>query len=583
MIFGILPMSSILNQRIIENRLRIGEIIKDLHQMTIDIGNEELAETVSDLRNRIHEPFMFVIVGEVKAGKSSFINALLETDKEVCKVAPDPCTDTIQQILYGEEESTIVVNEHLKKILLPVEILKEIAIVDTPGTNTISDHHQEITERFIPGSDLIVFVFEAKNPYRQSAWEFFDYIHGDWRKKIVFILQQKDLMNAADLTTNIEGVRKQAVKKGIEQPNVFAVSAKMELENTPDSGFLPVREYITQNITGGKAPVLKLTNNIQTSRNVGERIHKGLEMRSAQLEADQRFRTDIHQTLNEQELRSNNQIDILVENLIAAYDRITSETREDLKNGLGFFSLVRRTFSSIFGKKTSLEQWLADLSTRMERDLNDAMHEKLQSGVSDIADSIQQMAKMIDLKIRNSETILKNNHEIFGDIADRRSNVMRDLQEEFSKFMNKTENFIGSEVFKSENSTTPNLAAGGGLAVVGVILATVAQGMVFDITGGILTTVGFLFAGATARMRRNKVIEEYNSEVNGGRLKLESEVSDKLKAYVGNIKDKIDQNFDDFDVMLDMENKQISTLSEKYAGIDKSLGEMQQELEDAIG
>jgi len=73
-------------------------------------------------------------------------------------------------------------------------------------------------------------------------------------------------------------------------------------------------------------------------------------MRSAQLEADQRFRTDIHQTLNEQELRSNNQIDVLVENLIAAYDRITSETREDLKGGLGFFSLVRRTLPTAYSK-----------------------------------------------------------------------------------------------------------------------------------------------------------------------------------------------------------------------------------------
>ncbi|MBK7009342.1 MAG: dynamin family protein [Saprospiraceae bacterium] len=34
----------------------------------------------------------------------------------------------------------------------------------TPGTNTIVAHHQEITEKFIPYSDLIVFVFEAKNP-----------------------------------------------------------------------------------------------------------------------------------------------------------------------------------------------------------------------------------------------------------------------------------------------------------------------------------------------------------------------------------------------------------------------------------
>ena len=51
----------------------------------------------------------------------------------------------------------------LKKIFHPVEILREIAIVDTPGTNAIVAHHQEITEGFVPAADLIVFVFEAKN------------------------------------------------------------------------------------------------------------------------------------------------------------------------------------------------------------------------------------------------------------------------------------------------------------------------------------------------------------------------------------------------------------------------------------
>ncbi len=575
-------MSSILNQRIIENRLKIGEIIKELHQMTIDIGNDELAETVSDLRNRVNDPYMFVIVGEVKAGKSSFINALLETDKEVCKVAPDPCTDTIQQILYGEEEATITVNEHLKKILLPVEILKEIAIVDTPGTNTISEYHQEITERFIPGSDLIVFVFEAKNPYRQSAWDFFRFIHEDWRKKIIFILQQKDLMEPDDLVINHEGVRKYAIKRGIEAPNVFSVSAKMEIAGNADSGFLPVRDYIQENITGGKAPVLKLINNINTSRNVGERIDKGLQTRTAQLEADRHFRADIHKTLDEQAVRSNNQIDTLVENLVTAYDRITIKTGNELKGGLGFFSIARRSIMSVFNKSNTLEQWLTDLSSNMERDLNDAMHEKLQNGVTDIAESIQQMAKIIDLKIRNSETILKNNHDIFGDIADRRSNVMRDLQEEFSKFMNKTENFVGSEVFTEEGSTTPNLAAGGGLAVVGVILTALTQGAVFDITGGILTAVGFLFAGVTVRLKRNKVIEGYDAEVNKGRIKLENEVSEKLKAYVANIKTKIDDNFDNFDAMLEIEDKQVQQLTEQHQRIDSQLVGMLGELESVI-
>jgi ribosome biogenesis GTPase A len=183
-----------INRQLNVFRGRIDEIVKNLHQLTVQIGHDELAATVSDLRNRINEPFMFVIVGEVKAGKSSFINALLETDKEICKVSPAPMTDTIQQIIYGEKEDMAVVNPYLKKLFYPIEILKEIAIVDTPGTNTIVANHQEITEGFIPACDLVVFVFESKNPYRQSAWEFFDFIHSDWRKKIIFVLQQKDLL-----------------------------------------------------------------------------------------------------------------------------------------------------------------------------------------------------------------------------------------------------------------------------------------------------------------------------------------------------------------------------------------------------
>ena len=144
----------------------------DLLDLSKDIGHQGLEATITDLKDRIEEPFMFVIVGEVKAGKSSFINALLETETDICKVAPSPMTDTIQQILYGETTHEEIINPYLKRIYQPVEILQEIAIVDTPGTNTIIEHHQEITERFIPGADLIVFVFEAKNPYRQSAWEF---------------------------------------------------------------------------------------------------------------------------------------------------------------------------------------------------------------------------------------------------------------------------------------------------------------------------------------------------------------------------------------------------------------------------
>ncbi len=572
-------MDHIINKDLQVYRTQIDQIVKELHDLTIDIHHSELEKVVSDLRNRINEPFMFVIVGEVKVGKSSFVNALLSADKEICKVSPAPMTDTIQQIIYGENEEIIEVNPFLKKIMQPVEILKEIAIVDTPGTNTIVDQHQEITERFIPASDLIVFVFESKNPYRQSAWEFFDYIHEDWRKKIIFVLQQKDLMPLEDLNVNIKGVKDYAIKKGITEPNIFAVSAKLELEhNYEESGYLPLRGFIKDNITGGKAPFLKLQNNIATSKNVNERITKGVNDRQSQWEADVTFRKDIIDTLDEQAVKSNVQVDNLVENLLSSYDRITFKKQTELSEGLSFFTLLKRKFTSFFSRKDDPQKWLDELATNFDQELNTELKSKLNDGVVDIAESIQTMGKMIDLKIQNSQTILKNNHDIFSDIAERRSNVLIDLQRTFSDFMSKSENFTDRELFGGNENLVPNLTTGSGIAAVGIILSTFLSGTLADVTGGILTTVGLLFAGVSVGKKRRQVLGSFKEEIAKGRLRLENEVTEKLKTYITNIKQKIDANFHDFDDLIANEEKQVEQLQEKRKSIEDRLDKMEAEL-----
>jgi tRNA U34 5-carboxymethylaminomethyl modifying GTPase MnmE/TrmE len=66
----------ILNVKAKQIRLQVEDAVKDLHQLVEQIGHKELSATLGELRNRMTEPFMFVIVGEVKAGRSSFINAL---------------------------------------------------------------------------------------------------------------------------------------------------------------------------------------------------------------------------------------------------------------------------------------------------------------------------------------------------------------------------------------------------------------------------------------------------------------------------------------------------------------------------
>ena len=586
----ITSMINILNDKLQTLRSQIDEIVKDLHDLTVEIRHGELTRIVSDLRNRINEPFMFVIVGEVKAGKSSFVNALLSTGKEICKVAPQPMTDTIQQVIWGEKEEVITINPYLKKITHPVEILKEIAIVDTPGTNTIVEHHQEITERFIPSSDLIVFVFEAKNPYRQSAWDFFNFIHAEWRRKVIFVLQQKDLMSGDDLAVNVKGVFDHAVKKGIADPKVFAVSAKLEQEAWADgqgapsgaggveSGFLSLREYIRENITGGKAPILKLQNNIATSRNLNERIASGVADRRKQWELDVAFRKDVSLGLDKQEAKSLRQVDMLVENLIAGYDRITLAKDEELNDGLSFFTLLRRSIAGIFTKKANAQQWLEGLAKDLDQELHLELQNKLNDNIADLADSIQQMAKMIDLKITASETILKNNHEIFSDIAERRANVLQELQDTFHRFLNRPENFTADHLFPDKQPATTSIATGSGLAIVGVILAAVTKLAVFDITGGVLTTIGVLFAGFTSAAKRKKIVDGYRREIVKGREALETELSQKLRAYVTDIKVKIDKNFEGFDGMLQREEAQVAKLEEKQVGIGERLDVVEKQL-----
>ena len=546
-----------------------------LLDITREIGHEKLELTLVELRDQLEAPFTFVIVGEVKAGKSSFINALLDTDKEICKVAPMPMTDTIQQILYGETERIEEINPYLKKIYQPVEILKEIAIVDTPGTNTIVAHHQEITERFIPYSDLIVFVFEAKNPYRQSSWEFFDYINAEWHRKIVFVLQQKDLLPEADLKINFDGVVEHAKKKGISDPKVFAVSAKLEQADFHDiSGFKEIRSYIENNITGGKAPELKFQNNVHTLLTISAKLDDSMKNRISQYDADVKFREEIKELIQTQHLKTTKQIEVLSENLLDSYDNITRQKLDDLEDGLSFMSVVKRSFSSIFGKESSLKEWLTTQAKDFELKLNTSLRDKLQNGIIDVAENIQIMGKLVDNKLRYSTTILKNNDEIFADIAERRINVLKDLQQSFNQFMNTAENFYDERMVSESSKMTPNLAAGGGVAIVGVILAAVAQGAVFDITGGVLTAVGVLFAGVTLGLNRSKVIGKFEEEIIKGRSKMKQEVAEKLDDYTSRIRQKIESNFFEFDQMLEKEGMTIMRVNKVQAEIRDELSTM---------
>ena len=114
---------------------------------------------------------------------------------------------------------------------------------------------------------------------------------------------------------------------------------------------------------------MKLQNNIEISQNINGRIAQGLADRKQQYEADIEFRDDIRETLDEQEQKSKKQVDVLVENLLAAYDKITLKYQQELADGLGFFSLMRRSIASVFSKSSSAKEWLNGLADNLEKAL----------------------------------------------------------------------------------------------------------------------------------------------------------------------------------------------------------------------
>jgi hypothetical protein len=142
----------------------------------------ELAAELERLAAQVDQPCVLAVVGRMKAGKSTFINALLGAD--VARVGQTETTATINYLSYGtppdparpircywrgdRDRYEYVSREFLdglqgtdvealrraEKIdrleyLLPNLYLRDVTLVDTPGTSAVVDEHQNRTAEFL--------------------------------------------------------------------------------------------------------------------------------------------------------------------------------------------------------------------------------------------------------------------------------------------------------------------------------------------------------------------------------------------------------------------------------------------------
>src|SRR5918996_267962 len=150
------------------------------HQSALDRSIEQLDEL-----------FLLVIIGEFNSGKSAFINALVGAS--VAQEGVTPTTAQINVLQYGETASREVKDSNLHVITAPAPILRDIHIVDTPGTNAIIREHEAITERFVPRSDLVLFVTSADRPFTETERAFLEQVRA-WGKKVVIVINKADIL-----------------------------------------------------------------------------------------------------------------------------------------------------------------------------------------------------------------------------------------------------------------------------------------------------------------------------------------------------------------------------------------------------
>ena len=569
--------SAIVDPTLQRYRLAIAQLLSQLENFARSIDNAPLLKTIQNLQENINQPFLFVVIGEVKAGKSSFINALLGSG-EICEVGADPRTNQVAKIVYSEDSgySRDIKPGELREIGRPVPILKQIAIVDTPGTNSPFQQHEDITKAFIPNSDLVVFVFFSKNPYTNTAWSLVDFAHREWKKPVIFVLQQADLADEGELQASRQYIEEEAKKRQISLPKVFSTSAK-QAANGAAGGFEPIQDFVRDTITGGKGYQLKLTSNIGSAEQIVTRLSDDIRIIQQQLATDEAVVKNIRQRLEQGQGQSRYEVDSLVDRLMAQYERIIYQLKNEFREGLSIFVLAKRSFLSMFNRKQRIEVWINGLKDRAQAELESTLDETSKEGAKRFLDGIQQLIAQLNTEL----TLLQNDRlrqsNISLPVVEYRYEVIEDVKSKISSLLD-DESFIDCLADKAD-SVGPGVASGGLLAVIGGVIAAVTRVVFLDILGSLFLGLGVLFAGGVLVVKRRSLIQKMDSELARNQSRFEATVSERLNDKLSVIYAEIDRSFTDLYAYVEQERTSIAPLIRQFEQIQQQTRSLSQDIQ----
>lgn len=492
-------------------------------------------DTLHALLTDIREPLLFVVIGEVKSGKSSLLNALF--GREFARADVLPATDRVCIFRYGTTEKTIDVSSQLLEKFLPIDFLRDFNVVDTPGTNTMVPEHQRITEEFVPRADLVLFVFSVVNPWTQSAWDFLAFVQKRWLKNVIFVLQQADLRDTNEVDVIRRHLEDTAMQKLGFAPPIFPVSARQALlakNGAPGADRLleqsqirPLEQQIDFVVSDASTRALKLQSAWQTGQLVLKEIATAVREAFHTIARDEERLERIARFVQSRKDQTLRQVHGFVRGIEQACRECAKQGTRLLEERLTFWTTLKLIWRR--------HDWQRDFQGDMETKLREIVRPQIENAVqlleTDLRGIWPQLQDIIDTQFgrdvksqapRTPPDFARQRRELLNTIqltlAERISG--RAIEEQLASIFEETSNRlrIPAGVF----------AAGGIVA----LLAAMSSAAVADVTG-VLAISAAVIGTVVAQRQRQKILRTYSEQMETKRAEL-------VRAIEGQITHAID-------------------------------------------
>jgi GTP-binding protein EngB required for normal cell division len=168
------------------------ELIHQLRGLAGALDRVDLVGALAALSVERERPLRVAVVGEFNAGKSTFLNALLGEDVAPTGVLPTTATlhwvawapDPFARILVRNAQDRVVPHAELKGTLTelaaadakvdrvyiyaPIERLKRIEVLDTPGFNAPDPEHLAAARQAFDEAHVAIWLLDATHPMKET-------------------------------------------------------------------------------------------------------------------------------------------------------------------------------------------------------------------------------------------------------------------------------------------------------------------------------------------------------------------------------------------------------------------------------